>query len=50
MNEGGEYKAYLRISAVPFDKANADTRVVRFANPDIFREDIGANYIGSFKL
>lgn len=48
--ESGEYKAYLRISAVPFDKANADTRVVRFANPDIFREDIGANYIGSFKL
>ncbi len=48
--EGGQYRAYIRISAVPFDKATADTRVVRFANPNVFDADLGANYIGTVTL
>ncbi|MBQ8697017.1 MAG: DUF4874 domain-containing protein [Clostridia bacterium] len=46
----GQYRAYIRISAVPFEKADADTRVVRFANPHIFDSDLGANYIGTLDL
>ena len=48
--EGGQYRAYIRISAVPFAEANEETRVVRFANPDIFDADLGANYIGTVDI
>ena len=46
----GEYRAYLRLSAVPFADAKVGTRVVRFANPGIFDDELGANYIGSFTV
>ncbi len=48
--ESGTYKAYLRLSAIPFERADAECRVVRFANPGVFNDELGANYIGEFTI
>ena len=45
--QSGEYKVYLRFSAVPFERRGPDTVSLCFANPGVFEKELGANYIGT---
>ncbi len=44
--EIGEYKVYLRISCYGHLQTDNNYQAIRFANNNIYNEDIGANYIG----
>lgn len=46
----GEYKVYLRISCYGNLKTDNNYQTIRFANNNIYNEEIGANYIGKIVI
>jgi len=47
--EAGEYKVYLRLGVSEYSKLSAPSiGAIRFANPNVWNNKVGGNYIGSF--
>lgn len=44
----GQYKAYLRMGSTSYEDAAENAFTVRFANADIWNDELRANYLGSF--